>query len=359
MPSEALAQGALAVLDGPRARFDETLTLSIEEIQGFLNTHRDPEQDQTGRVAQELGTFAAGRIDVDRFAALLQETQSLDREVRHELEVALETLTRLKSRGEDLYVARVAPGGDLRDTVAKALSEVGRAFAAARLVEAARDGASTDAHDASQKGFPFRKWSRDERGVAPPLIVQVAGEDLVAGGLAEFLDGSVKLALVVDGKAPAASLAGLLASGLWVEQVDAPDKLTDFAAAEVPGVAAVVPDGCALFRFDGSGAPGGALEVSFLPEDAPKVRVGSISAAQQARDLDHLRAMSESAVGRKEATPAGPEAGPATTGAPVSGEGAAVGTPQVAPAAQPAVPASDPAGALAGWLLQNADLSGS
>jgi hypothetical protein len=358
MPSEALAQGALAALDGPRARFDETLTLSIDDIRGFLNTHRDPDQDQAGRVAQELGTFAAGRIDVDRFAALLQETQSLDREVRHELDVALETLTRLKSRGEDLYIARVAPGGDLRDTVMKALAEVGRAFAAARLVEAAQSGGGDDAHDASQKGFPFRRWSRDERGVAPPLIVQVAGEDLIPGGLAEFLDGSVKLVLVVDGKAPVASLAGFIAPGLWVEQVDAPEKLTDFAAAQVPGLAAVVPEGCALFRYDGSAAPGSGLDVSFLPDEASKVRVGSISAAQQARDLNHLRALSESGLGRTDAPSAGPEAGADTTDGASSVESPAAAAPAPVPAAQPAAPASDPAGALAGWLLQNADLSG-
>ena len=58
MPSDEKSQGALEALAGPRGRFDETLTLSIEEIQGFLSTHRDPDEDRTDRVAHELGAFA-------------------------------------------------------------------------------------------------------------------------------------------------------------------------------------------------------------------------------------------------------------------------------------------------------------
>lgn len=185
MPSDEMARRAVEALAGPRMRFEEMLTVSIEEIRGFLGSHRTPDEDRGDRVAHELGVFAEGRIDMERFAALLQDAESLDREVRHELEVALETLTRLRQRGDDLFLARVAPGGDLRDTVARALSEVGSAFAAGRLVEAARAGGGEEELDASQKGFPFRQWSRDERGVAPPLVVQVEGADLLAGGLEE------------------------------------------------------------------------------------------------------------------------------------------------------------------------------
>jgi hypothetical protein len=354
MPSDELARGALEILAGPRARFEETLTLSIEEIRGFLRSHRDPDEDQGERVAHELGAFAQGRIDMDRFAALLQDSQSLDREVKHELEVALETLTRLRDRGDDLFLARVAPGGDLRDTVARALSEVGSALAAARLVEAAQSGGGQEERDASQKGFPFRRWSRDERGVAPPLVVQVEGGDLVAGGLDEFLDGSVKLVLVVTGKAPAAALAGLIAPGVWVEQTDSADKLADFAGGDVPGIAAVVPEGCAVFRFRGDLTDGDRLEVESVPEGAPRARIGSISAAQQVRALALLEALA-SGFGGSAGDSAGTEVGLAEVAAPPAGSGVSETPP---PVAQPLTPAADPAGALAGWLLQNADLSG-
>lgn len=351
MPSDEMARRAVEALAGPRMRFEEMLTVSIEEIRGFLGSHRTPDEDRGDRVAHELGVFAEGRIDMERFAALLQDAESLDREVRHELEVALETLTRLRQRGDDLFLARVAPGGDLRDTVARALSEVGSAFAAGRLVEAARAGGGEEELDASQKGFPFRQWSRDERGVAPPLVVQVEGADLLAGGLEEFLDGAVKLVLVVAGKAPPAALAALIGPGLWVEQVDDAEGLTEFAAAELPGIAGVIPDGSARFRYRGGVGDEAGLEIESVPDTAPKGRIGSISADQQARGLALLNAWANGLGGSAPVESAGPAEAAA-------GDGPGEAAPVASPAAPPLTPAADPAGALAGWLLQNADLGG-
>lgn len=363
MPFSEKARATLAALKEPRDNFRETVMLSIEEIQGFLATHRDPGEDRTERVTRELGNFAAGRIDAERFASVLQEEQALDREVRHELDLALDTLTRLHERGDDLFMAQVAPGGDLRDTVARALSEVGRAFAAARLVSAVQKGRDPEDHDASQKGFPFRRWSRDERSVSPPLVVQLSGEDLLADGLAEFLDGSLKLALVIEGKAPPAALAGLIRPGVWVEQVDEPSAAADFAASDAAGALGVMSEGAAFFRYDPSAGRTLAecLTVESLPEGDPRARIGAVSVAQQTRDLDLLRSLAEAA----SAAPVKPGGdGPAASeaSAPAGGEGAPATSsdqPPAPPAAgQPAAPGSDPVGALAGWLLQNSDLSG-
>jgi hypothetical protein len=352
MPSDEKVSAALSALKAPRARFDEALMLSIEEIQGFLATHRDPEEDRASRVAHELGTFAAGRIDVDRFAALLQDSQSLDREVRHELDLALDTLTGLRKRGEGLFRTRVAPGGDLRDTVAQALAEIGRAFAAARLVESARAGDPGEAHDASQKGFPFRRWSTEERSLGPPLVVEVEGKDLLAGGLSEFLDGTTKLVLVVEGQAPPAALAGLIAPDVWVEQAEKGEELKGFSEYGGAGIAALVGEDAALFRHDPTGGDGLGARISVLREveAAPKRRLGSVSARQMSRDLAHLKALRDAGG----TTPAPAQAGAPAGEAPASAERAP---------AQPAAAAAgqqgaDPAGMLAGWLLQNTDLSG-
>ena len=353
MPSDEKAGVVLSILAEPAGRFSEAVMLSIEEIQGFLATHRDPEEDSTTRVQAELGSFAAGRIDTERFAALMQDHQELDHEVRHELEVALETLTRLHERGDKLFGARVAPGGDLRDAVARAYAEIGKAFAAARLVKAAQAGGGEEELDASKKGFPFRNWSADERSLAPPVVVTVHGEDVVAGGLSEFMDGSAKVVLVVDGKAPVAPLAELLFAGRWVEQASEPAELAAFGAFDGSGVAALLPEGAATFRHDPGAEP--ALTLGTLPAEAPKARVGVTTGAQQAAALDQLRTWSLAGA------PAAPAPAPlAETGAPDAPADTTAPAAPSAPAAAPApAGAPDPAGQLAGWLLQQAGLSGS
>jgi len=349
MPSDEKAREVLEVLSGPRARFDESLMLTIEEIQGFLAMHRDPEEDSAGRVAMELGTFAAGRIDTERFAALMKDHGELDHEIRHELDVALETLTRLHERGDSLFLAQVAQGGDLRDAVARALAEIGRAFAAARLVKAARTGGGEAELDASRNGFPFPEWSVEERKVAPPLVVTLHGEDLVAGGLMEFLDGSLKIGLVANSKGPPAPLAELLLPGLWVEQAGDVEALTGFGASAAPGIAAVMSDGAALFRHDpGAGdSVTECLTVESLPESDPRTRIGRVSVAQQLRALNQLKTL------RSLVEAPAPQAAPPEVAAEPAPTAAAA-------AAQPvAVPAeADAAGQLAGWLLSQTDLTG-
>jgi hypothetical protein len=355
MPSDEKAGAVLSILAEPAGRFSEAVMLSIEDVQGFLATHRDPEEDATTRVQAELGSFAAGRIDTERFAALMQDHQELDHEVRHELEVALETLTRLHERGDKLFGARVAPGGDLRDTVARAYAEIGKAFAAARLVRAAQAGGGEEELDASKKGFPFRNWSAEERAIAPPVVVTVHGEDLEAGGLSEFMDGSAKVVLVVDGSAPVAPLSGLLFADRWVEQTGDPADLSGLAGFDGPGVAAVLPEGAATFRHDPGAAP--ALTVTALPDEAPRHRVGITTPGRQAADLNHLRNWDE-------ASASGPPPGPAEgatpaseTPAPAAAPAAAAAAPE-SPATPPAPAAPDEAGQLAGWLLQQAGLGG-
>jgi hypothetical protein len=68
--------------------------------------------------------------------------------------------------------------------VAAALAGIGRAFGAARGgARARRRSGDDDTSDDRLAGFPFRRWNRAERQIAPPLVVEVDGGDLQVGGL--------------------------------------------------------------------------------------------------------------------------------------------------------------------------------
>ena len=84
-------------------------------------------------------------------------------------------------------------------------------FGASRAVELARsDLFDPDQHNHFLSTLPFRKWNRAGRQLAPPLVVELEAEDLLPAGLGEFLDGVVKIVLVVKGPTTPAPLARLI-----------------------------------------------------------------------------------------------------------------------------------------------------
>jgi hypothetical protein len=180
---------------------------------------------------------------------------------------------------------------------------------------------------ASAEGFPVKLWNRAEHKIAPPLVVEVSGEDLAVGGLSEFLDGGQKIVLVVDGPAPPAALVRLVTPGVMVVQTDDPAELSVLNGVECPAIAALLPEGAAKFVHDPSkgSALSERLQVSFIPETEPTRPVGRLTAFQQAEELRHLRDLAP-----------------------------AVETEEVA---EPVVPATPP-DRLAAFLLHQADLSG-
>jgi hypothetical protein len=188
-------------------------------------------------------------------------------------------------------------------------------------------------------GFPFRRWSAAERAKAPPLVVEVDGKDLVVGGLAGFLDGTVKLVLVVRGASPPAPLVRLVTPGILVLQTSEAPELELVGKTTGPAIAALVPEEAGSFLHQPA-AGGARVEVRRIPEEEPKKGLGQISAFQQAEELGLLAALAESAAGTGTA-----EAGPA------GAAGTAVGTADV-----PQRPA-EPVDKLAAWLLKQADLS--
>lgn len=359
MPSEGdLTQAALAAFRRPADDFDSVLAAAVGEVRAFLDSHRAPAGDPSERVAHELGAFAGTRIDASRFSGLLDEPETLEAATLDQVQQALDALVHLKQRGSSLIRIDVPSGGDLREEIRKALTRIGRAFAAIRTVSRVRDGRGPEVpDDALRTGLDPRTWRAGERAKAPPLIVEVDGADLRIGGLADYLDGGQKFVLIVRGTAPPAPLARLLTPGVLVVQTRDPQELARVAAFQGPAVAALVPDGCALFHHDP--AAGGRyqdrLRVEHLPDPEDVRAVGSLSRFHQTEELALLRALAEapripSAVADTLATGAASLSGMATSAG-------ARPAPAEAPAAVGA-PADDPAGRLAGWLLQQTDLSG-
>ena len=334
MPSDDRVELALNILAGQRDAFRSALGTTVEQVQAFLSDNRGSQNGGVNRVAAELGPFAAGRMDTDLMAKLFGGSVKLDALTIETIEKARDTMTELARRNHDLFFAHVPPGGDLRATVAKALEEIGRAFGAVRIFELTRSGSYRgNEHARSLGSFPFHKWSKGERRLAPPLVVAVDGADLRAELLADFLDGMQKIVLVVRGACAPAPLVRLITPGTFVIQTTDGTGLDRLAAFAGPGVGALLPEGGARFTHDPTRGADiwNRLSIAFMPEKEPKLSVGGRSGSQQAEELRQLRALA---------------AAPAVASAPAVGAGA------VAPAAP-----ADPVDKLAAWLLSQANFS--
>jgi hypothetical protein len=303
MPCEELRPALARAREG----FRSALAATAEQVRGFLAAARGG--DGSG---DALGRFAAGRIDASRFDALFSRGRSADAAALAAAAAAQATLVEVAGLGDALFEAEAPPGASLRDVVAGALAEVGRAFGAARAFDLARGGRA-----APPGPLPFDRWSHAERLLAPPLAVRVTGAGLRAEGLAEFLDGAQKIVLDVRGPCPLAPLVRLVTPGVFVLQTADGAGLDRFGAWEGPGVAAVVPEGVARFAHDPAAGshPWERVTIGFLPE----ARAGAgRSRSEQAEERRQLEALA-----------ARPFAEPAPF----------------------AAPAGDPADRLAAWLL--------
>ncbi len=330
MPSDDLVRLAAEALAVPRERFRSAVAATAVQVRALVDVSRSPDDVRRTRHVVELGPFAADRLDLDRFSTL---DAGADLAAPGGLEVferALTTLAALLDAGTDLYRVTVPPGGVPAAAVAQALAHAGRAFGAARAVELARTGHYRAAdHDAWFETFPFARWNRAERRIAPPLVVEVEGGDAQAGGLEGFLDGELKLVLVVREPAPPAPLVRLVTPGVLVVQTADPAELDRLATFEGPAVAALVPDSAARFVHDPAGGPTPAerITVAHVP-DEPRASIGRYGVFQQIEELRQLGAL---------AVPAAARTSPSADGS--------------------APEAVEPADKLAAWLLRQANLS--
>lgn len=343
MPSDDRMALACAAVRAPRETFRAALAATADQMRAFLGAQRGAsENGRAGRLAAELGVFAAGRVDAGRLATLFHPAATRDPTALAAVERACAVLTALSAPDLTAAVVDVPPGGDLRAAVAQALAEIGRAFGAVRTFEVARSGGRrADEAAAALEAFPYARWSRGERRAAPPLVVAVDGADLgTAAALAEFLDGTQKIVLVVRGACAPAALVRLITPGTFVLQTADGAGLDRFAAWEGPGIAALVHESAARFTHDPirGATPWERIALDFLPARDPRAAVGGVSGAQQSEELRQLRELA---------------AHPASPPAPVPLATAASG-----PATPTAPVATNPADKLAAWLLAQADLEG-
>ncbi|HET9986164.1 MAG TPA: hypothetical protein VFQ38_21365, partial [Longimicrobiales bacterium] len=190
MPSDERVGEALRALAAPREAFRSAVAAAAEQVRAFLAVHAAPAPSGPSRAAEELGVFAAGRVDAARFEALFSGAQVVDPAALALAERALEVLAGIAAASDAAYLAEVSPGGSLRAVVDAALARTGRAFAAGHLFERVRSGRHVPpGDDWGLHSYPPRLWNRAERQIAPPLVVEVDGADLQAGALAEFVQG--------------------------------------------------------------------------------------------------------------------------------------------------------------------------
>lgn len=330
MPSDQRIEAALRALAQPREAFRSALVNTIEQVRGYLAVREAPAQSHVLQAAG-LGVFAADRIDPEGFATLFGDAETLDPLARERIGAGLSMLQEIASVGDALFHIEVPAGADLYSAVQTALATRGRAFHGARTVEQVRTGRyQPEGQGDAAQSFPFRFWNRAERLLAPPLVVALAGTDLRPAGLAEFLDGAVKIVLLVNGAAPPAPLVRLISPAVFVMQTTDLADLERLAAVSGPAIAAVLPSGAATFVHDP--AAGASLQqrlaVQHLPAEMPTRPVGEIAPFQQADELHQLMELAA--------------AGPATVA--VEGNGAKPAT------------AFQPADKLAAWLLRQARL---
>lgn len=340
MPFDERSRRVLRALGAASRPFHAAVVAAAEEVRGYVQA-QSPGADGAGAegtAVAALGAFGANRIDAGRFATLLRPTRTLESTDRVRLQWALDRIQETASGLEELMLLEVREGWSLRDAVAQRLSRIGRAFGAAQAVELLRSGRFARGRDeALLDEFPFTRWTRAERRIAPPLVVEINGGDLLAGGLAELLDGSVRVVLLVDGECPPAPLVRLITPGTLVVQTRDERELERVTASPGPAVAALVPAGAAEFVHDPAGATlPERLTVTHLPREAARRPCGRQSARQQAEELAQLAALAAVA------------AAPAARGA-VDGGANGASAPGAAP--------GDATELLAGWLLRQAGLT--
>jgi hypothetical protein len=320
MPFEERTALALEAIRPRKDVFLSAIAATTEEIRGLLAGTGASSEDQT--VA--LGNFAAGHVDVERFAAFTRSASRVDTASEAPVRAAQEALNDLLHIGDRLFVLKLEAGANLGNEIGARLATIGDAFAAAHLVELAKRGAYREKEHAHLlDGLAYAEWSHAERALAPGLVIELAGADFTPAQAAPYLDAGMKLVFVVEGDAPAAAMARLVTPGVFVQQAVGDASLDAFTAFEGTAAAALLPEGAVEFTHDPMAGETTYERFTTLefPREIRKRAIGGISVAQQAEDRALLEALAVVP------TPAGEAA-------------------------------SDPAGKLSAWLLSQTNLVG-
>lgn len=321
MPSDVTPLEALQVVANAIAAWQTRVAAVADRIGQYLAAN--DERGSGSGEGEQLGAFATGRIDIERFNALWEERKALDQSERAALARTHEVLRDFASRPADTFITDLPPGGRLTAALTTTFADLGRCFGAMALADLVRTGRFDAEAMEFIHGVPRSRWTRAERDLSPPIIAVLDGADLWAGELAQFLDGNQRIVLVVRPPAPPASLVRLITPGTLVLQSCSVAGLEPLIAADGPAIAALMPSGAAEF-IHRPGASPVHERITISTEAGSRKALEGWTMWQQQQELDQLHAL----------------------------------------AAAPAVaqekrsqPASDPADRLASWLLSHADLS--
>ena len=313
MPSDPRLASVLTAMARPIAEFRTLIQDALAQAEAFVVAESADPMTRALRAGAELGPFAVGRIDAGRFATLFPAVPSVGPVARDALAHAIVTLGAVGDRGDSAFVVDLPGWGRLGTAVDRALAELGRAFGAVMLTEAVRSGRyDPAAHATLLDPLEFRAWSKSARRFAPPLIVTLEGSDLHPGALSDYADGREKIVLVVRGAAAPAPLARCITPGTLVLQTTDGTGLDRIASFDGPAIAAVMPEGSAVFLHDplAGREPWQRLTVRTLGE-IPKRSVGGMSAWHMTEDRTLLSDLART-----------PFAIPTTGGAPAHALGA-------------------------------------
>ncbi len=299
--------------------FRSALTVTSNQVQALLAGSGDNEADKS----EALGYFAKGKVNMERFNSFTPKAARTDAATEAPMRAAQAVLKSLLAQGDDLFIIESENGRGLGHQLSVRLALIGRAFAAARVVDLARNGAyKEDKHAATLERFPYALWNSSERALAPALVIEVSGEDFKPSAIVPLLDANMKIVFNVLGDAPAAALSRVISPRVFVQQEIGDAKLEEFTAFKGIAVAAFLPSTAVSFVHNptaGSTTYERFVSITF-PKEVRKRAIGGISPAQQAEDYTLLESLSVP-----------PE---------IAGEAA-----------------SDPAGKLSAWLLSQTNLS--
>jgi hypothetical protein len=330
MLSDQRVTAALAALRSQISLFRFALSGTVERAKHILASESGPRQTEV-----TLGEFASGLIDSNRFAMVSSGNEPLDTVGRAIITRSIEVLESLMQMGDQAFVIDVPPEVAPSAAIHARLATLGSAFGAGTIVELVRRRIYDPTHHGlPNAGHPFEKWTTSERTLAPPLIVRVEGRDLEPAELAPFLDGAMRLVVLVNEPCAVAPLARLITPGVFVAQVSdlsILERLNDLLA---PVIVAVMNGPEARFTHDprAGASMWQRITVIDLPDTQIRKSLGNRSAWQQREDVAHLKSL---------VTP--PSLTPKSGDAFVTERG---GGP------------ADPAERLTAWLLEQASLAG-
>jgi hypothetical protein len=290
MPSDPRVAAALAALQQPIAEFRAAVQAALAQADAFVLAQSADKTAQAKLAGVELGLFAEKHVDPARFAALFPAVAPADTASMKALEKARTILNAVSTKGDAPFLAEVTSGLKLGATIDAALASSGTALGAIIITELVRGGRYKAAeHARLLDPTEFRAWNRAERRFAPPLVVEVDGADLYAGALLDFADGREKIVLVVRGAAPPAPLARCITPGTFVVQTVDGTGLDRISSFEGPAIAAMMPEGAAVFMHDPAAGKEAwqRVTVRHLPL-APTSALGGMSAWQMGEDLRML-----------------------------------------------------------------------